>query len=97
MKLNYLTKYIYYLIVTVTILSLGMTTWFLYDNFYRTLIQAKVIYVLRNQVTFEAIDINLWNKILQKFQDKKISQIKEDTKIPDPFSELVEVVEIKEE
>ncbi len=88
MKLRYLTKYIYYLIITLAIISLGMTAMFLYDNFYRTLIQAQVVYILRNQVALEVVDSALWDKVLKNFRYKKTSQIQENTKIPDPFSPL---------
>ena len=93
MKLCHLTKYIYYTIITLAVVALGGVVFFLYNNFYQTLTQAKVVYVLRSQVAFEIVDMDLWHKVLKNFQDKKTPRVEEGKIIDDPFGELVEVGE----
>ncbi|MBU4360344.1 hypothetical protein L6278_00235 [Candidatus Parcubacteria bacterium] len=94
MKISIITKYSYYAIFTITILALGISFWFLYNNFYQTLTQARIVYVLKNQVAFEAVDMKLWNKITSVLKDKKKSALLTEEKLADPF---VEFIEMKEE
>lgn len=93
MKINLIVKYTYYAIITVIILGLGISIFFLYDNFYQTLTQARVVYILKSQVAFETVDMSLWNKVIQNFQNKKTPHFKEGILKTDPFAPLVEVKE----
>ena len=79
------------------IIVFGSTVFFLYDNFYNTLAQVRVVYILRNQVAFDMVDIDLWNKVTQKYIDKKIPFIKNEKTFTDPFKPLVKNVETNEE
>ncbi len=91
MKIYSLTKYVYYIIATVLILGLGISLFFLYDNFYNTLAQARVVYILKSQVAFETIDMALWQKIIQNYQNKKTPYFMTGVLKIDPFAPLIEV------
>lgn len=65
----------------------------MYENFYGSLVQARVVYVLKSQVAFKVVDIYLWNKVQRAFENKKTLKIEEGAIIPDPFSPLIEVTE----
>ena len=75
MKIFIITKYSYYTIFTISILILGISFCFLYNNFYQTLIQARIIYILKNQVAFESVNMQLWDKVTQNLENKKTSTL----------------------
>ena len=91
MKISIITKYSYYAIVAFTILALGVSAWFLYNNFYQTLTQAQIVYVLKNQVAFESIDMKLWNKITFALKDKKTSVLSTEENLKDHFVPFINV------
>ncbi len=93
MKIFIITKYSYYTIIIVAILMLSASFYFLYNNFYQTLIQAKIIYVLKSQVAFESVNIELWDKVAQNLENKKISILSTEKKLNNPFVEFVKVEE----
>lgn len=93
MKLSLISKYVYYLLIALVVLAIGITLFFLYEYFYRTLIQAKVVYVLKSQVAYKIIDTHLWNQVKTKFDNKKTSKINSDVIVFDPFKGFVEVSE----
>ena len=94
MKLYFLVKGIYYLILTLILLSVGVTVYFLYDNLYNTLAQAKVVYVLKSQVAYKIIDTTLWTKVEDSLNKKKTLHLTATTLVADPF---IPFIEIKEE
>lgn len=91
MKISIITKYSYYAIITLTILVLCISSWFLYNNFYQTLAQAQVVYVLKNQVAFELVNMKLWNQITSALKNKKTSVLSIEENLNDPFVGFVEI------
>lgn len=47
------------------------TIYFLYQYFYQTIAQAKVVSILKNQVTMNQINIPLYQKVLDSWESKK--------------------------
>ncbi len=69
-----LKKIIDHLMVVVLILSLTLVTFvgiFLYKNFYITIISAKRIIVLQQEVSPASLKQDLVNKIVQKSKEKQ--------------------------
>lgn len=91
MKINQIIRSTYYFIIFITLLTLGIALFFLYNNFYQTLSQARVVYVLKNQVSFEPVNIKLWEKVLLNLENKKKSNIGVDTLMTDPFIPFQEI------
>ncbi len=85
MKVKILIKFSYCFLVTISILILGGGFFFLYENFYQTMVQAKIVYVLKNQVAFDTIDINLWEKVSKNHQQKTYSELEKINELVDPF------------
>ncbi|OJI06627.1 hypothetical protein BK004_02680 [bacterium CG10_46_32] len=56
---------------------------FLYRDFYQTIIQARVVIVLKQEVALENIDISLFNKVRTAHEYKITRAIK--NPIADPF------------
>ncbi|MFH1838494.1 MAG: hypothetical protein ABH808_03310 [Candidatus Kuenenbacteria bacterium] len=79
---------IFSLIIIILIISL--LSWlflFLYKNFYQPFIQTQKISILQKEIIREAIDISLFNKIIQELQIKKnINFPKNLEKTKNPFS-----------
>ena len=46
---------------------------FLYQNFYKTLTDTKEIIVIREQITLEPINTDLFNTVIKHTEDKKIA------------------------
>lgn|GEM_PF-5197722 len=66
------------------LISLSLLTIFLYKDFYQTMIHARQVTLLKQEVSTENIDIEKFNKVLKK-HNYKITSIIEDV-IFDPFS-----------
>jgi len=70
-------------VITVIALMLAGTLAFLYSNFYQTIIQARAVIVLKQEVALENIDLTLWNRV-RAIHEYKIAP-RESTFIADPF------------
>ncbi|MFH1610763.1 MAG: hypothetical protein ABIA91_02625 [Patescibacteria group bacterium] len=90
MKLPALTRYIYYISIALIILALGLNISFLYNDFYKTVAQVEIVYMLSGQVSFEVVNINLWNDIEKNIEYKKSSVLKTDEILNNPFSSFDE-------
>ncbi len=91
MKISVLSKFVYVAIIVIIIVVLGFIGFFLYEYFYQTLVQSQVINIVESEVTFKFIDINLWQEVNDKLTAKATPNITLETKIPNPFSPLIEV------
>jgi hypothetical protein len=81
---KFFTKYLLSLILVLFGIFLTLTVVFLYNNFYKTYIQADEVVVLRQQVTPVVFDENLWIQVLANLDQKLVpKEIPENIK--DPF------------
>ncbi|MFH1456871.1 MAG: hypothetical protein ABIF17_02010 [Patescibacteria group bacterium] len=87
MKISILTRYIYYIFVLLLLVGLGFNISFLYNDFYKTMAQAEVVYILRSQVSFEIVNINLWDAIEDKIKHKKTPSFKGEEILNNPFAD----------
>ncbi len=75
--------------VAMFILLLGLI-YFLYRNFYQTIAQIKVVYILRTQVALNQVDVLLYKNVTAAWENKKkIDPIVEQI-THDPFAVLPE-------
>ncbi|MFA4818948.1 MAG: hypothetical protein WC621_03840 [Patescibacteria group bacterium] len=70
------------------LLLLALLIYFLYRNFYQTIAQIKVVYVLRTQIALTQVNVDLYQSISKSWENKKkidpiINQIS-----TDPFVQL---------
>ena len=88
MKLATLTRYVYYIFITIIIMGLGFNAFFLYNEFYKTMTEAEVVYMLSSQVSFEIVNINLWEKIEENIKYKKTPAFTGEEILNNPFADL---------
>ena len=88
MKLATLTRYVYYIFITIVIVGLGFNMFFLYNGFYKTMTEAEVVYMLRSEVSFEIVNINLWEKIEENIKYKKTPAFTGEEVFNNPFVDL---------
>jgi hypothetical protein len=93
MKLPALTRYIYYVSIMLIVLALGLNITFLYNDFYKTVAQVEIVYMLSSQVSFEVVDINLWNDIEKNIEYKKTSALETDEILRNPFTNFEIAIE----
>lgn len=92
MKLPALTRYIYYITIAIIILALGLNMVFLYNDFYKTVAQVEIVYMLSSQVSFEVVDINLWNDIEKNIEYKKTSVLQTNEILNNPFDSFDTII-----
>ena len=68
----------------VSLLIILISLIFLYDNFYRSVSDARVLSALKSQVASQAVDMELWEKINKDMKWKKHKLLDEDIK-KNPF------------
>jgi len=88
MKLSLISKIIYSSIIIIIIIILGATGLFLYRYFYSSLVQSQVVDVVKREVAFKVIDIELWEKVKEKIVNKSRPVLGLGQKISDPFTPL---------
>ncbi|MEK7557647.1 MAG: hypothetical protein AAB530_00345 [Patescibacteria group bacterium] len=79
-----ISRYIYSLLIIFIIATLSYLFLFLYKNFYQVIIQAKEIPIFKEKVAKEIIDVNEFNKVIDKL-NQKITPSKITSKLNDPF------------
>ncbi|MDO9399552.1 MAG: hypothetical protein Q7T79_02625 [bacterium] len=79
-----ISHYLYGLLVIFIIIILSYLSLFLYKNFYQTIIQTKEIPILREKVAKETVNINEFNRVIDKL-NQKIILPKITTNLNDPF------------
>lgn len=61
---------------------------FLYQNFYQTITQARIVSVLRSQLALGQINIPLYQEVLANLQKKKQFDASSISSLKDPFQPL---------
>lgn len=56
--------------VVMSMLLVGLI-YFLYRNFYQTIAQIKVVYILRTQVALNQVDVPLYKNVTAAWENKK--------------------------
>jgi uncharacterized membrane protein YqiK len=69
-KINY---YFYFLTAIATVIVLIIVSLFLYKNFYQTITQSEEILILQKKVATETVDMDKFNKLMEKI-DKKTEE-----------------------
>ncbi len=77
------TRYFYIITFISTIIILAYTSFFLYKNFYQTIVQSDIILVLQEKVASETVNINKFNKIIELLDNK--TKEKDRINIKNPF------------
>ena len=67
---NKIFSYFYIASALFGIIILVLVTLFLYKNFYKTITNSQKILVLRREVVTEDIDINRFDEIIKKIEEK---------------------------
>ena len=88
-------KIIRIIIIAITTAIIALFLIFLYNDFYQTIVQAKIVVVLRQEVAVENIDIKRFNQILSK-HDYKTTQLIPIV-VPDPFATEPKLISEKTE
>ena len=55
----------------ILLVAFGFTIYFLYQYFYQSIAQAKVVSILKNQVTLNQVNMPLYQKVLNAWEIKK--------------------------
>src|SRR3989338_570023 len=80
---------------TTTLLALliifGLTIIFLYQFFYQTVAQVKVVSILKNQVALNQVNVPLYQKVLNAWESKKQFNSSTLDNIGAPFKPLPEI------
>lgn len=72
----------------VLVACAGALGLFLYQNFYQTITQARVVSVLRNQLALSQINVPLYQQVLTNLQNKKHFDASTISALKDPFQPL---------
>ncbi len=75
-----------WLVIISTVIFSGN---FLYKYFYKTITEAQDIYIIRSKVSLQAVDVNLYEAILNAVERKRLFNDNSLTQIKDPFSSQV--------
>ncbi len=67
---------------------LGWTTYFLYNYFYQTISQVKVVTILRSQIALHQVDLPLYQEIVAALEAKKKFDPEVLKTVNDPFKPL---------
>lgn len=88
LRLKHILKLLPYATTLVLIACTSALLMFLYQYFYQTISQARVVSVLRNQLAISQINIPLYQEVLAKIQSKKVFDAAALTALKDPFQPL---------
>lgn len=86
MKLSWLAKYLYLILIGFLAIALIFLSIFLYRNFYQAIAYSKEIIVLRQQVAVNDIDMNLFNLVIEKLEKRSEKRIVDWQKLKNPFA-----------
>ena len=64
-------KYLYFAAIFLFFLSLSLVIYFLYQNFYQTILGSEEILILKQQIAPESFDIEKFNQIIEKMEAKQ--------------------------
>lgn len=85
LKLNpqKISYYFYFATAIIAFLILVFVSFFLYKNFYQIITQSEAIMILQEKVAFETVDMENFNKIIEKVENK--TKPREHKNIINPF------------
>ncbi len=84
-KLTIKSKYLFYLIMTIILVSFYFLGIFLYENFYLAIAQSSQIYLSSSELALQRVDLNRLVEVVTKI-DKKTAPTQIDwTKVKNPF------------
>ncbi len=72
--------------LVVLFVVLAICVVFLYQEFYQTIAQAKVVYILQSQISLSRVDVPLYQSIFQNLEEKKKSNPALLQNLPNPFN-----------
>jgi len=72
-------------ICIIILIIIGGSSYFLYKNFYKTLTDTKKIMLIQNQVILETINIEKFDDVITKIQNKKAPPDVDWATFKDPF------------
>lgn len=72
--INKITHYVYLMLTIIVIVVFYAISLFLYRNFYLAATQSKVIVILKKDIATEVFDINKFNDIINKIENKTIKR-----------------------
>ena len=67
---NKIFRYLTLLLIFVSIITIVFVGYFLYKNFYQTITQSDEILNLRREVALEDINMDKFEKIIKKIEEK---------------------------
>lgn len=70
------------ILTTITLIVVGLT-YFLYGEFYQTIVQARTVLVLKQEVALEDVELEAFNRVRAVHQYKQSNILP--SVIPDPF------------
>lgn len=65
-----ITFWFYFVIVIASLTIFSYLSLFLYENFYKTIIQSEKIIILKQKVAIETINIKKFDTIMEKIKEK---------------------------
>ncbi len=71
---NRIFGYSYVIIIFIIIGSFSYVSYFLYNNFYKTITQTEEVLMLKEKVATEDINMNKFDQIIQNIKDKSLSK-----------------------
>ena len=78
-------RYLYGVLTIIAILLVAWVGQFIYQHFYRTIIQAEAVVVLRQEVAPDTIDVEKVNQVVITIEKKLIGQSINWPQILNPF------------
>lgn len=84
-KATNIIKFAYFIIILLFATIIIFVSLFLYKNFYLTLNNIENIYSLQNRLAIENIDMELFNKVELKLNEKKNKPLPNFNLIQNPF------------
>ncbi len=89
-KLNYIKLLKFLPNITLVLLLFGFisTIFFLYQYFYQTIAQVKVVSILKSQISLNQVNLPLYEKVINDWENKKRFDESSIDKIKDHFQPI---------
>jgi len=89
-KLNIISIFLSYksmmaLILIIIFIVMGFLIWFLYSNIYQTITHSKKIVILKAEISPYSVNVDNFNQVLEKIENKKSQTINEWSSEENPF------------
>ncbi len=69
-SLNKIIRYFYFIIIIICIFVFAWASFFLYEDFYQTIVNTEEALILNQEVIPESIDIDKYNRVIEKIEEK---------------------------